>query len=674
MKGLRNALFAGRLLVLAVLLAVGCQNPASSSDSSEATPTPTPTPTSTVISGNGDFSEPLSTAEPDADGNLDTGGSWALYVNSGGAATADVTSNQLAVTVTNAGTAQWSVQLLQAPITVEENGIYHVSFDAAASADGMQVILKVGGTAGVSWQAYHQETFTLSTTMTTYTADFTMTGSTDNQARFEFWFQNTGSYTLDNVSLTRTGTYSSNEGTLTETDEDAVENWQLVWSDEFDGTSLDTTYWSYEIGNGQAQGIPGWGNNELEYYQQNNVSVSGGYLTIEARNETVTDSYGSYNYTSGKIVTKDKFDFTYGRVEIRAKLPKGQGIWPALWMLGADIDTNAWPNCGEIDIMELIGSQPEVIHGTIHGPISGGSGVGSGYTLTSGDFSDDFHVFAMEWDDDEVEFYVDDILFHVVNKNEILSDWVFDHAFYFIFNVAVGGSWPGDPDATTVFPQQMQVDYIRVYEDINPDTISGQEVWDCDYEKTWTPPAEPAPTVTQVTATDDTEYYLLNPDSNLTDATIGWNNTSYDGDITPDVWGSGSSYDPNATYSGEDCFDITGGYGWGGLFSVLAFMGDLYGGTNPADFPVDVSTYTNIVVRIALKSTPNDIRIKLAGSEKEISVASYFDLNDTTNWQEATIPLSVFGTQAELAGTTQVAVFMPGGNGYYLSKLGFIYQ
>ncbi len=232
----------------------------------------------------------------------------------------------------------------------------------------------------------------------------------------------------------------------------------LVWSDEFDAIQLDKTSWTYETG------ASGWGNNELQYYSNSskNSFLSEGNLIIEARKET-----GSTNsYTSARIISKDKKTFTYGRIDIRAKLPKGQGVWPALWMLGNNISQLNWPACGEIDIMELLGHEPKKTYGTIHwGPAGGGSThIGANYTLGTGDFSTSFHVFSLLWETDKLSFYVDDILFFSATKAQVNGDYPFDKPFFFIMNIAVGGNWPGNPDATAVFPQRMIVDFVRVFQ------------------------------------------------------------------------------------------------------------------------------------------------------------------------------------------------------------------
>ncbi len=226
----------------------------------------------------------------------------------------------------------------------------------------------------------------------------------------------------------------------------------LAWQDEFNGTTLSND-WNFEI-NGS-----GGGNNELQYYRAENTSMINGHLVIEAKQE----NYGGRNYTSSRITTQGKKSYKYGRVDIRAVLPKGQGLWPALWMLGDNITTTSWPACGEIDIMELVGHQPNRVHGTAHWDSLGHAQFGSSKALSTGDFSEAFHVFSIIWNANEIKWYVDDVLYNTIDITPSgLSE--FHEKFFFIFNVAVGGTWPGSPDATTAFPQRMIVDYVRVFQ------------------------------------------------------------------------------------------------------------------------------------------------------------------------------------------------------------------
>lgn len=257
-------------------------------------------------------------------------------------------------------------------------------------------------------------------------------------------------------------------------------HWKLVWSDEFnglDGSSPDPKKWTYDIG---ADGN-GWGNNELEYYtnSRRNVSIRKGMLVITAVKERYTGpsvapdgppaGEVTRDYTSARIKTQGLFAQTYGRFEARIKLPRGQGMWPAFWMLGVDIEKTGWPGCGEIDIMENIGKEPSKVHGSIHGPGPAGKGTDDMtaiYTLPGqARFSDAFHVFAVEWEPKMIRFYVDNHLYETATPAGLPhgTGWVFNHSFFLILNLAVGGDWPGSPDASTHFPQQMLVDYVRVY-------------------------------------------------------------------------------------------------------------------------------------------------------------------------------------------------------------------
>ena len=222
--------------------------------------------------------------------------------------------------------------------------------------------------------------------------------------------------------------------------------------------SLDLSAWTFETGNG------GWGNNELEYYtdRSENASLQDGKLVIHALKE----SFGGASYTSARIKTQGKKEFTFGRIDIRAILPKGKGVWPALWMLGGNINTVGWPASGEMDIMELLGHEPTRVYGTLHyGSLSNHGQRGDNYVLTTGSFSDQFHVFSVEWKQDQVSFYIDNNLYQTITKTDIGDyPYPFNAPFFFIFNVAVGGNWPGNPDATTYLPQWMIVDYVRVYQ------------------------------------------------------------------------------------------------------------------------------------------------------------------------------------------------------------------
>lgn len=248
----------------------------------------------------------------------------------------------------------------------------------------------------------------------------------------------------------------------------ASAGWELVWSDEFNGTNgspVDPGKWVTETGGG------GWGNQELEYYTDRlqNAYQQDGNLVIKAQQEKYVGGDGvARSYTSARLKTQTKFAQAFGRFEARMKIPRGQGIWPAFWMMGADIDKAGWPACGEIDVMENIGKEPALVHGTIHGPgYSGDDGIGAPYGLPVGQaFADAFHIFAVEWEPKQIRFYVDDRLYETRTPADLPpgTKWVYDHPFFVLLNVAVGGSWPGAPDGSSVFPQTMLVDYVRVYQ------------------------------------------------------------------------------------------------------------------------------------------------------------------------------------------------------------------
>lgn len=238
-----------------------------------------------------------------------------------------------------------------------------------------------------------------------------------------------------------------------------IPNYQLVWQDEFEGQvnqKPDSTKWTYDIGTD-------WGNAQLEYDtdRPENVSMDGnGNLVITARRE----SYGGQPFTSARIKTQGLFEQTYGRFEARIKMPWGPGIWPAFWLLGSDVGTIGWPQCGEIDIMEYRGQQTNLIHGTVHGPgYSGGAGISKSYGFAQNRFDTDFHLFAVEWGADYLRFYVDDVMYQEITPEDLPGEWVFDSPFFIILNVAVGGNYVGFPTSETPFPQSMVIDYVRVY-------------------------------------------------------------------------------------------------------------------------------------------------------------------------------------------------------------------
>jgi beta-glucanase (GH16 family) len=241
-----------------------------------------------------------------------------------------------------------------------------------------------------------------------------------------------------------------------------------TWADEFD--SINGNNWTFETGGG------GWGNNEREYYTagqnasiQYDAQAGSNVLVIEARKDNPSNYscwYGRCEYTSSRMVTNGKKSFTYGRIEARIKAPQTQGVWPAFWMLGSNIGSVGWPTCGELDIMEHVGFEPVINHGSMHGPgYSGNTPFTSAFYLSEA-VNANYHIYAVEWNSNSVSYFVDGNKYYTVNKSQVQTygNWVFDNPMFILLNVAVGGTWPGSPDGSSTFPQRMYVDYIRVYQ------------------------------------------------------------------------------------------------------------------------------------------------------------------------------------------------------------------
>jgi len=244
-----------------------------------------------------------------------------------------------------------------------------------------------------------------------------------------------------------------------------VQEYQLVWSDEFQGDTLDMSKWEYMIGDGTNYNLPsGWGNNESQWYRPENVKIENNNLVIISEKE----NYSGKNYTSARIRTIKKGDWKYGRLELRIKFPVGRGIWSAIWMLPTDNVYGGWAASGEIDIIEHLGNEINRVHGTLHygGSWPENTHTGAPFTLTKDKFTDDFHLFALEWEEGIIKWFVDDSLY------QTQTSWYsangnfpapFDQQFYLLINIAVGGNWPGSPNPSTSFPQKLEVDYVRVY-------------------------------------------------------------------------------------------------------------------------------------------------------------------------------------------------------------------
>ena len=233
----------------------------------------------------------------------------------------------------------------------------------------------------------------------------------------------------------------------------------LVLEEDFENGGIDTSIWTFEIGTGQN----GWGNNELQYYtdRHENAKVEDGKLIITAREE----SFEGSSYTSARLITKEKFEVQFGRIEARMKMPWGRGIWPAFWMLGNNIDEVSWPQTGEIDIMEYRGQDPTIVHGSVHGPgYSAGNAITKSFNLQNDRLDTGFHTYGIEWGKNYINFYIDDSLYNRITPDDITGEWVFNKPFFMLVNMAVGGTFVGSPSEDTVFPQTLEVDYIKVFE------------------------------------------------------------------------------------------------------------------------------------------------------------------------------------------------------------------
>ncbi len=248
--------------------------------------------------------------------------------------------------------------------------------------------------------------------------------------------------------------------------ENQAPDWCMVWNDEFDTPQIDRSKWTFDIGTGKP--LSGWGNYELQYYtaREKNARIENGRLIITALKE----DYGGKPYTAAKLKTLGLAAWTYGRFEIRARIPGTQGLWPAIWMMPTTARYGNWPRSGEIDIMEHLGQYPDLVHGNIHLGRAWNekdSHLGT-YRLEEGTFNEQFFTYGLEWEEDEIRWYIDDIHYHTARPSDVPDyNWPFDDKFFLILNVAVGGSWPGSPDESSVFPALMEVEFVRVFQKCN---------------------------------------------------------------------------------------------------------------------------------------------------------------------------------------------------------------
>ncbi len=392
---------------------------------------------------------------------------------------------------------------------------------------------------------------------------------------------------------------------------DVPAGYSLLWSDEFNTASINSSNWQYETGDGTAYGLSaGWGNNEMQIYTENSensgIEKDGelSVLYISALSD------GAGNFSSAKLTTKDLFSMRFGRIDLKAKLPKGQGIWPALWMLGDNIDDINWPGCGEIDIVEMLGHQPDKMYSTLHftdGDQTKGEIQGS-YELTGETFSDDYHIFSMDWTPENLTFSVDETQVNQVPIEEGMKEFL--RSFYLILNVAVGGNWPGDPDNSTTFPQTMYLDYIRVFE-----------------KDDFTAPDAPAldiveETIGQFIAPSLAQHALNDDFNDLGNAMV----LVYGGGGEPVVATSEMAIDGDSSL----VFEFPGG-SWGGGYIELAT-------------PQDLSSYTKINFSLQKPAAISNAEIKLESpmTNAVVFLTDYTGTDVGQGFIEYSIPLADF--------------------------------
>jgi len=338
-----------------------------------------------------------------------------------------------------------------------------LSLDKATDKNVNVRVSTSSDTAGEDDYVSKDEEVTIVAGETSANFDVVINGD-DIREQDEVFFVNLSSVTNATVSDDKGLGTIRNEDTKIDTGVDGYSTpseypgYSINWSDEFDGDAVNNDIWGYNIGDN------GWGNNELQYYTNDskNSFIENGNLIIKA----IREDDGSY--TSARLLTQDKKEFQYGRVDVRAKLPEGQGVWPAIWMLGANISDISWPACGELDIMELVGHEPNKVHATAHWGVEGSPSIYNGKsTIKPEGYQDVYHVFSVIWEVSKVTFLVDEEPIHVINTSNTAGyNYPFNAPFFMIMNVAVGGNWPGYPDDTTTFPQTMTVDYVRVFKKI----------------------------------------------------------------------------------------------------------------------------------------------------------------------------------------------------------------
>lgn len=392
---------------------------------------------------------------------------------------------------------------------------------------------------------------------------------------------------------------------------DAPEGYSLLWADEFNDETINGANWQYETGDGTDYGLQsGWGNNELQIYtesaENSGIEQDGDLSVLYIR---ATDD-GAGNYTSAKLTTQNLFSMRFGRIDVKAKMPKGQGIWPAVWALGDNIDEIDWPGCGEIDIVEILGHEPHKMYSTLHYTNTENKhGEKQGmYELSGETFNDAYHVFSLNWTPENLAFSVDDKLIQEMPIEDDMKEFL--RSFYLVLNVAVGGNWPGDPDTDTSFPQTMYVDYIRVFEKD-------------DFEAPDAPPLDIDEETIGENIQDGIAQHAINDDfSDLGAAEVV-------------AWGGGGEPAVSASelaVNGDSSlvFDFPGG-AWGGAYFELQTAADL-------------SAYTHFNISLKLPSSVSNAEIKLESSSSNAAVflTDYTGTDAGEGYTEYSIPLSDF--------------------------------
>ncbi len=390
--------------------------------------------------------------------------------------------------------------------------------------------------------------------------------------------------------------------------------WVLTWSDEFDGESIDFTKWTHMIGDGTDYGQqPGWGNNEKQFYTDDPAN-SGIIIDDEGNSvlfiEAIMTNVGETGYTSAKLTTDSLFDFRFGKIEARIKLPYSEGIWPAFWMLGSNKPQIGWPGCGEIDIMEMLGGAEETVYGNIHYVNSDHEhDEDLGFSiLDEGKYSDDYHIYSMEWSPGNIKWLVDGEYFHEVEITADMKEFLRSH--FLILNVAVGGYWPGYPDETSIFPQRMYVDYIRIYQDTTLTDIPDEPALDVDEETMGLGSTSALAAINS----DFTPFHNIKI-------------VKY-GPASPDISVSTVSIDGKTSISA-----VYSGGNWGGFWFEL-------------DSPIDMSEYENgnLIVMLDVPENIADFEVKLEskGGFGSVNLLDYSSEPVDNNYDKFTIPLADF--------------------------------